>query len=173
MGKNVKDRPEDAAKPESVDDGSKSFSPIPSLSARPEKSERVANAEATIRKMTEDFPIWALEDIDKLDSQLRDAEPTSGNGKATLAEAFKIVHDMRGQGGSFGYPLITRISGSFCRFLESVNDVTPQALAISNAHAKALRTVLENRISGNGGEMGDKIATGLEKAAAKYLENQQ
>ncbi|NMM42947.1 hypothetical protein HH303_00555 [Rhodospirillaceae bacterium KN72] len=172
MGKNAKDPSEDTAPSESVDDDIASFSPIPSFVGRPEKSERVASAEAAIRKMTEDFPVWALEDIGKLDAHLREATPTSGNGKAALSEAFKIVHDMRGQGGSFGYPLITRISGSFCRFLEAVEDVTPQVLAISNAHAKALRTILENRISGNGGDMGDKIASGLENATAKYLANQ-
>ena len=136
------------------------------------RSERVAQAEAAITKMQEDYPNWAVEDVLRLEQYLRDAVPADGTGKLSYPDAFKIVHDMRGQGGSFGYPLITRVAGSFCKFMELANPMTPQALTICAAHAKAMRTILEKRVTGHGGELGDKIASGLENAADKYLENQ-
>jgi hypothetical protein len=87
-----------------------------------------------------------------------------------MQESFKLVHDMRGQGGSFGFPLITRIAGSYCRFVESLENVDPGALEICQAHANAMRAVLLNNVTGSGGSIGTQIADGLEKAVQKHCE---
>ena len=77
---------------------------------------------------------------------------------------FTIMHDLRGEGASFGYPLVARIAASMNHYLESAR---PGARGRSDndvirAHVDALRGVLANRLKGETGEIGVKIVSGLE-----------
>ena len=128
----------------------------------------LAKAEAAISNMADDYPSWAVDDVDRLDALVKSTEPGAGNGKERMQEAFKLAHDMRGQGGSFGYPLMTRIARSLCRFVESLDNVDPGALEICAAHVNSMRAVLQNRVKGTGGPIGAQIADGLETAVKKY-----
>lgn len=133
-------------------------------------AEMLAKAEAAISKMADDYPTWAIHDVDRLGDMLKSAKTGVGNGKELLDEAFKLAHDMRGQGGSFGYPLMTRIANSFCRYVEKLEEVDKSALEICNAHVTSMHAVLTNRVKGDGGKIGAQIAAGLEQAVEKYNE---
>jgi len=132
--------------------------------------EMLANAEKAINQMSEDYPNWAIKDVDKLEGLIGEAKPGVGNGKEILSEAFKLAHDMRGQGGSFGYPLMTRIANSFCRFVEGLDEVDAGSLQICNAHVQSMRAVLQNKVKGTGGPIGAQIADGLEMAVKRYTD---
>ena len=131
--------------------------------------EMLAKANATIDKMTQDFPNWASKDVDKLDALL--AQVASGDADpAMIKDVYKLAHDMRGQGGSFGYPVVTGVAGSFCKFVNSLDEIDQGAIEILQAHVKALRAVLQNKIAGDGGPVGAKIQDGLDRAVARYNE---
>lgn len=130
--------------------------------------EMLAKAEAAISKMSEDYPEWAMNDVERLDILIKQAKPGVGSGKELMEAAFKLAHDMRGQGGSFGYPLMTRIANSLCRFVEELKAVDEGALQICMAHVKSMRAVLQSKVKGTGGEIGAQIAEGLETAVEKY-----
>lgn len=139
---------------------------------RPSK-DMLAKAEAAISKMSEDYPEWAMNDVDRLEALVQGTKPATGNGRVVMEDAFKLAHDMRGQGGSFGYPLMTRISNSFCRFVEELEAVDEAAVQICKAHVQSMRAVLSNKVKGNGGSIGAQIAEGLEAAVNRYKENQE
>lgn len=130
--------------------------------------EMLAKANATIEKMTQDFPNWAIKDVDSLDQLLE--EFAGSHDTARMKDIYKIAHDMRGQGGSFGYPVITGIAGSFCNFVNALEEKDPSALEILQAHTKSMRAVLQNKISGDGGPLGAKIQISLDRAVARYFE---
>ncbi|MEQ8440373.1 MAG: phosphorelay protein [Alphaproteobacteria bacterium] len=132
--------------------------------------EMLAKAEAAINQMSEDYPTWAIDDVERLGTLIAEAKPGVGNGKVLLSEAFKMAHDMRGQGGSFGYPLMTRIANSFCRFVEGLEELDKHSLEICNAHVKSMRAILQNKVKGTGGPTGAQIADGLEMAVKRYME---
>ncbi len=139
-------------------------------------SEKLTKAEDTIRQLSQDYPNWALEDLAKLEAIFTRVEAENKSGitegdipaKTALREAYRVSHDMRGQGGSFGYPLITHIATSLCRFIDTLETADKPARAILTAHAAAMRAILENNISGEGGPLGHRIVTGLEQATANY-----
>lgn len=135
--------------------------------------EMLARAEAAVSQMSDDYPGWALDDVNRLGAMVAEVAPTDANGKDVLGDAFKLAHDMRGQGGSFGYPLMTRIANSFCRYVESLNTVDAGALEICDAHVKSMRAVLQNRVKGDGGAIGAQIAEGLETAVQRYNEKRK
>lgn len=131
--------------------------------------EMLAKANAAIDEMIREFPNWAIQDVDSLDTVLaRDIEEFRDGNR--LKDAYKLAHDMRGQGGSFGYPVITTVAGSFCKFVNTLEDLDQAALDILRAHSKALRTILQNKIAGDGGPVGAKIQDGLDRAIARHVD---
>lgn len=130
--------------------------------------EMLAKAEAAINKLSDDYPTWAIKDVEKLSAMVRAIDPAAADVKEKVDECFRMAHDMRGQGGSFGYPLMTRIANSFCRFIEAVPNIDAPAVAICAAHVDAMHAVISNKVSGTGGEIGGQIAAGLETAVQKY-----
>lgn len=131
--------------------------------------EMLAKAEAAIAKMSDDYPTWATQDVDALSALVAKLEPGIDSESEPVREAFRLAHDMRGQGGSFGYPLMTRIANSFCRFTEKVDALDAGGIGILETHVNAMRAVIGNRVKGTGGEVGDQIADGLDAAVQKYL----
>lgn len=132
--------------------------------------EMLAKADAAVNRMTESYPTWAIKDVDTLGSLIDSEASDMKRDEDRLREAYKLSHDMRGQGGSFGYPMITGVADSFCKFVNSLDAIDGRAVEILQAHVKAMRAILQNRIKGDGGPIGAKILDGLHKAVAKYAE---
>lgn len=90
-------------------------------------AEVLARAEAVVTEMAAGFPDWASEDLIRMREAamaLR-AAPTAEHGEAL----YVLAHDMKGQRGSFGYPMISAIAGSLCRLLHRRATFGPRHLA--------------------------------------------
>src|SRR3546814_9188911 len=81
-------------------------------------AEAMVRAEAAVAALRVDYLRWVEEDLAKLDAALSMAARDAAQRDAALQDVHRVAHDMRGQGGSFGYPLVTRIAASLCRFVE-------------------------------------------------------
>ena len=116
-------------------------------------------AEDIVKKMASEY-------VDKLGEDIRDIKILSREyGASHSAEAlddiFKLVHNMRGQGATFGFPLITEIGRSFCRYVRELpaqKDVKP---AIVDQHLKALQVVYEQSIKGGGDSVSQEVVRAL------------
>lgn len=72
-----------------------------------------------------------------------------------------IAHDIKGQGGSFGYPLITDIGHSLSALLKHDRLLTENGLELLSAHLEALSTILKRAIEGEGGDLGSSFVQRL------------
>ncbi len=79
----------------------------------------------------------------------------------------QIVHNVKGQGSSFGYPLMTRIGDSLLCLIKSADEALAPDLGLIAAHVTALKTVLEYDVRGPGGPLGETLAGRLEDMVAK------
>lgn len=79
----------------------------------------------------------------------------------------EITHNVKGQGASFGYPLITRVGESLSRLLKLIATPDESSLKLVTAHVSTLRTVLDQDIKGDGGDLGDDLACRLEALVDK------
>jgi hypothetical protein len=79
-----------------------------------------------------------------------------------------IAHDLAGLGGSLGYPIITDLARSLCRFIDVCDLEHPDAREIIGAHIAALSGVVENRMSRCREGMADAIASALDSALSKF-----
>jgi hypothetical protein len=71
-----------------------------------------------------------------------------------MEKSFNVAHDIRGQGGSFGFPLITRVGSSLCRYIEGRDWASAATdVQVVSAHIGALKVVLVQNLRGEGATM--------------------
>jgi hypothetical protein len=120
----------------------------------------LAKAEAAVAEMAADYHVWAAEDL----ARMREAAvalrelPSVERGRALYA----VAHDVKGQGGSFGYPLITRIATCLCRLLYRRESFDSRHLDAVDAHLDALAVVIGQRLAGEQKGAGAALAGQLE-----------
>lgn len=116
----------------------------------------IARAEAAVEALRETYREQLAEDVAML-GRIWERIETEGANKEKLDELHSIAHNIKGQGGSFGYDLVTDIGASFCDYLRSGERVAPNELSILNMHIRMLKNVSENNITGDGGETGARL----------------
>jgi hypothetical protein len=130
--------------------------------------EALEAAEKALEKMAEDYPDWVSGLIVKLQEQHGRCVDSPEKRRDCFEAINHISHDMKGQGGTFGYPLITTVADSLYGFTYSREEITDSQVELVKAHLDAMRAVIRGRVSGSGGEIGEKLIEGLNEAIAKY-----
>lgn len=125
-------------------------------------------AETAIAKLMHEYPAMALADVAQARQALADAGAMPDRRSESLAAAYAIAHNLKGQGGSFGFPLVTRIADSLARLLRAVADGGPAELKLADAHLDALTIILKRPIRGDGGAAGSQLAQKLEALTAQF-----
>jgi HPt (histidine-containing phosphotransfer) domain-containing protein len=90
--------------------------------------------------------------------QLIDGFEAAENKPEISSQIYDIAHNIKGMGGSFDFALMTQIGASFCNYLKTKNALPegPTHRAM-NAHIRAIEVVIENEISGTGGDKGQML----------------
>ncbi len=89
------------------------------------------------------------------------------NDLAKRDEVYKIAHELRGQGGSYGYPLVTRFGDQLCRYLDAAAGLDARSLVIVKATADAIAVVINSKVAGDGGDTGRALVAMLDKVLAQ------
>ncbi|MEQ9490752.1 MAG: Hpt domain-containing protein [Alphaproteobacteria bacterium] len=142
-------------------------------SKAPEISESlddlIAKADAAVAEMAQEYPARVEEELGELSVLVDQATAAVGEPqKERLLKIYEYAHDFKGQGGTFGYALISRIGGSLCRLLHGKDTIKQAEADLVKAHYDALRVVIAKDISGDGGKIGDKLTGGLEEATTRF-----
>ncbi len=124
-------------------------------------------AEAVIADMTDTYLEWAAEDLAKIHAAVDELKAENKDREKALAGVFQLSHDMKGQGGSFGYALMTILGGNLCRFIENLEDAGPAEVEVIQLHINAMDLVITKRMKGDGGKEGEQLLDGLGLVTAK------
>ena len=131
-----------------------------------------AEAEAAIARLAEGYPELAMADLAGAEAALAAALDGPAPRPEQLLRLHNFAHNLKGQGGSFGYLLVTRIAQSLCELVP--DDIgrlpTPDAVPLIRAHLDALRLVLAERLTGQGGEAGRTLLARLAALGAPLPE---
>ena len=128
----------------------------------------LANAEASLKREAEGFIDWAKQYLDHLARQVMMAKELSGERTQNFEQINLIAHELRGQGGTFGYPLITVFAKSLYELTKPPCREDDASLEIVKAHIDAMRAVIREKIGGDGGEVGQMLFKALKMAIAKF-----
>ncbi|NWH07182.1 MAG: hypothetical protein HXY22_00770 [Alphaproteobacteria bacterium] len=130
--------------------------------------DALAAAQAAIDKMAEDYPDWVQSHLDQLRVLHARCVDTREQRSRFYAEIRDIAHNMKGQGGTFGYPLISMCATSLYDFTSPRAGKTDNHIEIIKAHIDSMTAIIKGRIKGNGGEIGSELMQNLNRAIAKY-----
>ncbi|WP_353857563.1 response regulator [Azospirillum formosense] len=138
--------------------------PVPTL-----PDEVLAAAEAEIQNRAGDYATWIAGEVDELARRVDRLGTEAAVVPALMAQINRSAHEMRGQGGIFGYPLITRIAKSLYEATQGgFPAVTGNERLLLKAHVDAIKAVMAGRISGDGGATGQQLLASLDRAKKKY-----
>lgn len=132
-------------------------------------AEALAKAESALEDLSEDYPDWVSGLISKLSEQHSRCVDTPENRRAYFEEINIMAHDMKGQGGTFGYPLITDFADSLFKISENKDNIQDAHINIIKSHIDSMRAVISGRVSGDGGDIGKALRDELNKAIEKNL----
>jgi hypothetical protein len=145
---------------------------------RPSDPGLIARAEAALQDMAEDYLGWVADDLALLEAKAADFAVSTADPSQrleALTAVYGVAHDIKGQGATFNFALVTGIAGSLCRYLERTAEIggaghpTAADPEIVAAHVAALRAVIRNGIKGDGGPLGQDVAAGLARAVEHSL----
>lgn len=129
-------------------------------------------AEAVIAGMSDNYMKSVQDDMVRISSAFERLKDSAGGGSTqAIEEIFQISHDVKGQGGSFGYPLLTAIGNELCRLIEKMeNDVGASEIEAIRIHIDAMKLVVSERMKGDGGKQGKTLLVGLQQMCDKLLQ---
>jgi chemotaxis protein histidine kinase CheA len=115
----------------------------------------IAKAEEALAAMAGQFSQWLQDELDKLEAA-RAAIKAQGLTAETAEQLYFRAHDLKGLGGTYQYPLVTRIAGSLCKLLD-------------DAHIDAIKAVVRDRIQTDEHPVGKALVEALEARTAEHL----
>ncbi len=123
--------------------------------------DAVRAAEAAVAALAANFTEWMRDDLDKALASLAAAREAQPDNAAQLREIFEVCHNIKGQGGSFGYDLITDVGKSLCDYIHDASSASDRKLKVVEAHLTAIRFILDRDIQGDGGPVGKQLKAKL------------
>lgn len=121
---------------------------------RPGEPDPVQRADRAVAEQGKAFLDHAREELSALRDACAEIERAPGDMSGVIARIFTIVHDLKGQGRSFGYDMITDISASLCELVRDCTVLDPSDIKIVRVHIDSLAVVFEHDLRGGGGEQG-------------------
>jgi CheY-like chemotaxis protein len=131
--------------------------------------EVLRKVEEKIQEMSGDYSNWVADEIKSISEALGKLREPGANLRQLIGRINRGAHEMRGQGGIFGYPLITEFSKSlFLTTSKHYQTLSDNEFELLKAHIDAIKVVIAERVEGDGGETGRALLDGLQAAIKKY-----
>ncbi len=128
-------------------------------------------AEGKVKDMESDYSDWVADSIEKL-TQAHHRAIELMDEPVDQAEHIEVIHsialELRGQGGIFGYPLMTQFGKSLYDCTEAGSKISPPLLDLISAHIDLIRVVMTQKIKGDGGRTGQELINSLREAQDKH-----
>ncbi len=125
--------------------------------------------EEAIASMADSYLDSVADDLRHIDEAFKKLEAATGDRKEELKGVFQTALILKGQGGSFGYDLMTTIGNELCRLIEKLDKAGPKEVEAIKLHIDSMKLVIANDIKGDGGETGKKMLAGLQQVCDKLL----
>jgi hypothetical protein len=131
-------------------------------------ADTIRRAEEAVSKLASQYREWVRGDLAKLRDALAAAKAGGVARDASYEQVRHIAHDLRGQGSTFGYPLITRIAQSISQTLKT-RAADADSDAILAAHVDAIAVVIEQNVPDEGSDPAARIIETLQHAIGRTV----
>jgi len=128
----------------------------------------LVSAEQQLKREADGFVDWCRRYLERLSQQVTNAKDNPPERALIFEDINLIAHELRGQGGTFGYPLITVFAKSLYELTKPPCRQDDPFLEIVKAHIDTMRAVIREKIEGDGGDIGQALFKALKLAINKY-----
>lgn len=132
--------------------------------------DMLKEADQRVGVLKQEFSDILRRDTQIIVDLLRRAETDLAGRNSYLLDLRRVAHELRGQGGTFGYPLVTAVCDSYCKLLDMIHEVDESRLPLVRTHVDALRAVVGADIKGDGGAVGRELTESLRVIRHKIAE---
>ena len=120
----------------------------------------LAKAEAALKSLAGNFAEWMANEIAKLDASWATVR-AQGVSVVTMDPLYLRVHDLKGLGGTYGFPIVTSIAAMLCRRIGDSETRLTASLEMIEAHIVAIRTAVRDGITSDEQPQGRALIDGL------------
>lgn len=128
----------------------------------------IRRADSQVAKLAGEFEQIFAENILALGAAMTALRQSNGEDAESLGQLRVLLHDLRGQAGTFGYPLVSQVGDSACKFIDLSSEIGATEVEVLNMHVDALKAISQAKIKGDGGPIGAELMGGLRKVIQKY-----
>lgn len=132
----------------------------------------IRRADKQVQKLAGEFEEIFAATIPALGQEMEAVRASDGTDKEALGRVRHMLNDLRGQAGTFGYPLVSQVGDSACKFIDLSEQVGPAETEVLGMHVDALKAISQAKIKGDGGPIGAELRGGLRKVILKYNSQQ-
>jgi len=127
----------------------------------------VARAEAALKSLAAQFSRWLQDEIDKLDAA-RAAVSLEGLSGPAGEALYTRAHDLKGLGGTYEFPIVTRAAGSLCRVIDTEQARAAAPLSLIDSHINAIKSMIRDGIKTEDHPIGQAMVLSLEDQVAEF-----
>jgi hypothetical protein len=121
----------------------------------------LAKAEAALKALSGQFGQWLDDEIAKLEAARADIGK-DGMTVQTGDRLYMRAHDLKGLGGTYEFPIVSRISASLCRLIDDQPKRAKAPLFLIDAHIQAIKAAVRDNIRDEANPIGRALAEALE-----------
>ena len=158
---------------ESVEKPVKVHSADKSLQARigtgPLDERAVERSQKVMDNNTVDFAPMALEFLDELERAIAMCKKNDVLMEESIAAMTTPVMQLKANASTFRYNLIGNMANIMLSFLEAIQKLDEDAVAIVTAHHQTLKAIVTNKMAGDGGPVGQQMEDELKAACKRYF----
>jgi len=116
--------------------------------------DAVDRAQEIVASLADEYLQWLGADIVEIENSLQEALVNTHR----VDQLRRKAHDIRGQGGSFGFPLISRLADGMHRVMVSQEGaLSREGADLTRGLFAAMRIVVERRAAGEGDEKARQV----------------
>ena len=116
-----------------------------------------------IADMSKKYVQWATNDVVRLKQLFEQIQNLTSSEQDALirGDFYRIAHDIKGQGATFDYPLLTELGAHICSLIKTTDVFDERYLAVFEQDIADMMQVLEKQLQADGGQIGERISNRL------------
>ncbi|MBM3570674.1 MAG: response regulator [Alphaproteobacteria bacterium] len=141
----------------------------PSLAGMPvDYSADLVKAEAALASAENETRDYVLQAGNRMEQAFQALVKNPAEKQQALAEIAQVARELRGHGGTFGYPLVSQFARSLHIFTESVQDINEDVGDLLKAHIDVIKIVVRQNAKMESDPIAVEIKGVMGKAMDKY-----
>lgn len=118
--------------------------------------------------LLEQYLTWTAETIETMKTLIACLDDDGADPSEELEKVYGLAHNVKGMGANFDYILMTEIGASLCAYIKRLDDKDAYDAKVLGGHIRAFEVVIDNKITGTGGEKGTALIARLHAMAGTH-----